>query len=105
MDYPISELRIVNVRYVGSLEPCTYYMHKDQVAAFVEACVAVHFDPATKRKDAASLRKIDSHRLNLDTKNYWWSGEARLNDSYSSERVWVSPSELAEEARLEEMED
>lgn len=104
MDYPISELRIVYVMFVGSSEPCVHYMHKDQVVAFVKACVWLHFDPETKREKAALLRKIESHRLNLDNKCHWWSGEARLNDSYSSERVWVSPSELAEEARLEDME-
>lgn len=122
-DYPISELRIVKLRFkggpLGSAYTADHMMHVSQVETFVQASVDLHHKQLPhkdgKPRKAAPLWEVRVSKLNLDTKSYWWCCPglkdndhpegARLNDTYLSERVWAHPTLLEDERRAEEYED
>lgn len=110
-DFPVSELRIVNVYFHGNHMPSVRYMHKSQVDTFVKATVELHHErgnPYTGGK-AAPLRRIEVQGLGIETVSYWWctpglhknaQGGARINDPVINAplrvEAWVHPEIEAE---------
>lgn len=121
-DYPISELRLVEVYLKGHKECHTHYMHKDQVDIFVESTIQLHHvvgNPHHRNEDGTpkecrldNLWKIRVRNLETETKSYWWcTPDLQKNDDPKGAKlnqvipfliggwVWMHPALLAEEMR------
>lgn len=120
VDYPISELRIVEVYLKGNHTPSYRHMHKDQVPTFLEATINLHYkigNPHSGCKPGngvALLWRISVCSLPLETKSYWWTHPslhskkgvgAQLNDYFGGEVVWRHPDLIKEEEEAERLED
>jgi hypothetical protein len=100
-DFPISQLRRINVCTKASVHPSIYMMHESEVDAFVAACVK-RFETG----DTPSLWIITEGKLGLDAKSSWWSSPtleendplaAKLNDYFPYKRLWAHPDVVARE--------
>lgn len=122
-NYPISQLRIVNVVFYYTddkgqdipHQPHLYYMHKSQVETFVSALVALHHEPGVNPHTGGKtspLWEIKVCGLETDAKSYWWCDPAlKSNDSpcgarinqakwailAPTDRVWACPTLLRKE--------
>lgn len=113
-DFPISQLRLVDVLMRGNHIPSTYMMHESQVETFIKATIRLHHthgNPHTK-SNPENLWEIRVDQLTVEAKSYWWCCEdlqnnndpkgAQLNHSVHSprsRRVWAHPDLIAEEKK------
>lgn len=70
----VADIRVVSLHWVGG-SPTNYFVHKDEVAAFVEASRRLHFDPGVNPANGhktSRIYQIDVEELLFDGP-YWWT--------------------------------
>lgn len=111
----LAELRRVRLYFKGSDNPTEDYMHKDQVAIYLEAKLQLHYQPGINPyngNQTCVLWKVESEKLS-DSTIYWHttpgldekkSAGAPVSYFHRESRLWSHPECLEEErlARLEE---
>ena len=110
----VADIRVVSLCWDGD-SPTTHLVHKDDVAAFVEASKRLHFDPGVNPgtgKKVKQIHQIDVEELLFDDP-YWWTtpslngndpGGACLLSGHAMTRViaFQSPAHAAEMEALDD---
>lgn len=118
-DFPLSQLRRVDVYFKGNHIPSSHYMHVDQVGIFMSATINLHHGVGNIHLESGKQKLDNLWRIRivefpLQTSSYWWcvpdlqrNGDpngAQINDSTSGVDVWRHPELVKEDEKAEWME-
>lgn len=116
MDFPVSELRKINVYFrVGSHVTQTY-IHASEVEKYVKCLAELHYEPGINPynvEKTATISHVESCSLVFG--EYWHATPGLGKDKtqtavstgefWKSERVWTNPDTLKEEYERDLLED